>query len=272
MEDSTRRMESPPMRRVVPTLLLAAAVLAPLGFAAAQHGQQKGQIQKETASPVDEGTPFDFKVFGAFRDMMQKKDHGPKVGLDAIMAHGTTDAVGALSDLRGEVTLIGGRPVITYGVPCSSCPPTQSEKATLLAAARVSVWTAPIALPADLAGHALDRYIIEQANKAGLDMMKPFPVRLKGTLTNVAMHVIRASNPLFGGHGTGEPMALQEDIKAGSVEGEVVGFYAPEALLGIVTHPGEPFHYHWLDTGRTRTAHLDAFGMAKGAQLLLPKQ
>jgi alpha-acetolactate decarboxylase len=67
-------------------------------------------------------------------------------------------------------------------------------------------------------------------------------------------------------------MALQEDIKIASITGEVIGFYAPEALLGIVTHPGEPFHYHWVDTARTKTAHLDAFGMAKGSTSILPKR
>jgi hypothetical protein len=102
-------------------------------------------------------------------------------------------------------------------------------------------------------------------------MNSPFPLRIKGTLVNVAMHVIKQANPKFGGHGSGEPMALQEDIKAARIDGEVVAYYAPEALLGIVTHPGEPFHFHWVDIGRTRTAHIEEIGMAKGAELFLPK-
>jgi alpha-acetolactate decarboxylase len=49
-----------------------------------------------------------------------------------------------------------------------------------------------------------------------------------------------------------------------------VGFYAPPSLQGVVTHAGDPFHYHWVNTSRTETAHLDAFGMKAGAELILP--
>ena len=114
-------------------------------------------------------------------------------------------------------------------------------------------------------------WVVEQAKAAGIDVTMPFPVRLKGTLTGVKMHVIRAVNPSFKGHGSLHAMADQEDIAAAKIDGEVVGFHAPPGLQGVITHPGKPFHYHWLDIGRTRTAHLDAFGMAKGAMLLLPK-
>jgi alpha-acetolactate decarboxylase len=128
-----------------------------------------------------------------------------------------------------------------------------------------------VTLRSDLAGPGLDSWIVEQAKAAGLDVTKPFPVRLKGTLAGVKMHVIRAFNPNFKGHGSGHAMADQEDITAAKIEGEVVGFYSPPDAQGVITHPGESFHYHWVNVGRTRTAHLDAFGMTKGAQLLLPR-
>jgi alpha-acetolactate decarboxylase len=85
------------------------------------------------------------------------------------------------------------------------------------------------------------------------------------------MHVIRAANPDFKGHGSGHAMADQENIVAAKIDGEIVGFYAPADQQGVITHPGEPFHYHWVDGGRTQTAHLDAFGVARGSQLLLPR-
>jgi hypothetical protein len=86
------------------------------------------------------------------------------------------------------------------------------------------------------------------------------------------MHVIASPNPKFTGHGSKEPMAFQENIVAASLDGgEVVAIYVPEPQQGVITHPGEPFHYHWVDAGRTRTTHLDAFGMAKGSQLILPE-
>ena len=260
------------MRRILFAVAFIVPGFVPTDLAFAQHHQSQGHGSASPSAVHASDTAFSTTVFGAFLAMMHKKDHGPKVSLDAPSMTGMTHAVGALTDLRGEVSLIDGKPIVTYGASCTACPPAHGEKATLLIAAKVTSWMPPLVLPDDLAGHALDRFIIEQGRKAGLDMAKPFPLRLKGKLTNVAMHVIRAPNPQFGGHGSGQPMALQEDIKTPAIEGEVVGFYAPEQLLGVITHPGEPFHYHWVDAGRTRTAHLDAFGMAKGAELHFPKQ
>lgn len=81
------------------------------------------------------------------------------------------------------------------------------------------------------------------------------------------MHVLRSPNAGFTGHGSARPMADQEDIAAEYIDGNVVGFYASDTLQGTISHPGEAFHYHWVDIGRTG----DAFGMAKDAMLMLPQ-
>lgn len=259
------------MRAGLSCIILGAATIAAASAASAQHNQPHGKRPAaEAASEASVSRPFSTQVYGAFRSMMQN-DNAPKVALGQAMAKGTNIAVGAASGLRAEITVVDGKPIISYGNACPTCPPPLAETATLLAAGKVTTWAPPIELPNELSGHSLDRFIIAQAVKAGLDMKQPFPLRITGTLTNVAMHVIKSANPKFGGHGSGEPMAFQEEIKATKIEGEVVGFYAPENYMGIITHPGEPFHYHWVDASPTRTTHLDAFGMAKGAQLVLPK-
>lgn len=214
--------------------------------------------------------PFDLRIYGAFRNMMRQQDFAPKVQLKTVMKSGATKAVGAAAGLRGEITVIDGKLLLTYGKPCATCGHPGKDHATLLATAKVSAWQRPVALPRGLAGHILDAFIIEQARTRGLDLSKPFPIRMKGTLTSVKMHVIRGANPAFKGHSSGHPMAHMNRITAEQIDGEIVAFYAPANLQGIITHPHKPFHYHWVDAGRTRTAHLDAFGMAAGAQLLLP--
>jgi hypothetical protein len=40
----------------------------------------------------------------------------------------------------------------------------------------------------------------------------------------------------------------------------------------VITHPGERFHVHYADNNLKTSGHLDNFGIAKGAKLLLPKQ
>lgn len=239
------------------------------GLVVAQHPQSMRGAQPAPASNPG-SDPFDVAVHGAFRRMMHMQDYSAKVQLDSIMRDGATEAVGAAAGLRGEITVVDGKLLLTYGNPCPTCAHPGEDHATLLVSTKVSAWRPPLTLPSDLSGPALDAWVVEQAMAAGLDVAKPFPMRLAGALTDVKMHVLRGHNPSFKGHGAGHAMAEQEDIAVDTIAGEIVGFYAPPGLRGIITHPGEPFHYHWVDIGRTRTAHLDAFGMAKGAQLLLP--
>ncbi|MFM9938178.1 MAG: acetolactate decarboxylase [Hyphomicrobiaceae bacterium] len=249
-------------------VLFIAVVALSAGQAPAQ--QHQGSPHRTTSDGTETASPFAFTVYGAFRRMMHLQDLGAKAQLSAVIQGGATDAVGAVSGLRGEITVIDGKLLVTYGTPCPTCRPA-NDQATLLASARVVAWHTPVALPSDLKGPALDAWIVDQATRAGIDVSKPFPVRLSGTLTNVTMHVMRAFNSSFKGHGSGHAMADQENIVAKSIDGSVVGFYAPPDLQGVVTHPGQPFHYHWVDVGHTRTAHLDVFTMKNGAHLLLPK-
>lgn len=253
-------------------IILTAATVAIMIAALAQyHGlAAQGHVSPPAATVSEK--PFSVEVYGAFRFMNRDKNYQAHVELGAPLSKGANVAVGAASELRGEITFVDGKPIISYGKACPACPPPHAEVATLLAVATVTAWAEPIPLPQDLSGEALDRFIVEQAKKARLDVSQPLPVRIKGTLVNVKMHIISSPNPKFTGHGSKDPMAIQEDIKAAKIEGEVVGMYAPEPMQGIITHPGEPFHYHWVDVDRTRTAHLDAFGMSKGSHLLLPKK
>jgi hypothetical protein len=257
--------------------LAFATLLAGFGAAAQHHKPDQNPHQGPAAAQSEAVSgPFSFSVHGAFQRMMQGQDFAPKVQLKTVMHGVATDAVGAASGLRGEITAIDGKLILTYGTPCATCAHPGEDSATLLATAKVSAWRDAVKLPSDLIGKALDDFIIAQAKKAGLDVSKPFPLRMKGTLTGVKMHVLRGPSPRAKGHGSehdsGHGSIDQTDIAAESIEGAVVGFYAPPPLQGIVTHPGDPFHYHWVNTARTETAHLDAFGMRAGSELLLPSK
>lgn len=109
---------------------------------------------------------FDVRVFGAFLDLMRKGDHAAKVMLDDARLSRATVAVGALSGLRGEITMIDRRVIVTYGGQNTTHLPSYNEAATLLGVANVKEWASPIPLPIDLTGKALDHFIIEQAKSA----------------------------------------------------------------------------------------------------------
>ena len=119
---------------------------------------------------------------------------------------------------------------------------------------------------------AVEAFIRSQANDSDLDENKPFPFRINGAITDFVMHVNAAPNPRFKGHGSFDEMAVTGLAKGPRLAGSVVGFYAPPPLQGVITHMGDYFHSHYVDEQRTKTAHLDSFGVAAGSTLMLPKQ
>jgi acetolactate decarboxylase len=237
------------------TVLVAAAVVVPLASSVSAQSTEY---------------PFGFKAYGVFRNMITQRNYLPVVALkDAV---GTTEAVGAVSGLRGEISMIEGKLIVSYGTDCgSACPSAATETATLLVTANAKAWRS-IAIDKDLDAKAVETFIREQAKSSGLDEGKPFPFRINGAITNFVMHVNAAPNPRFKGHGSFDEMAITGLAKGARLAGLVVGFYAPPALQGVITHGGEYFHSHYVDQEKTTTAHLDTFGIATGSTLMLPKQ
>ena len=83
------------------------------------------------------------------------------------------------------------------------------------------------------------------------------------------MHVTIA--PISGPHGMGLAMAITDETKGTEIPGKVAGLYVATNLEGIVSHGGERIHAHWLSPDARWTAHLDHWGIKRGAVLMLPK-
>lgn len=248
-------------------LALAAALIVALGSSAPAQAQTH---QPPAAAPATQ-YPFGFKAYGEFRSMITQRNYLAVVALKDVVDGHATDAVGAVSGLRGEISMIEGKLIVSYGTDCAAaCPLPAAETATLLATASAQHWRA-ITIDKDLDAKAVETFIREQAKASGLIDTKPFPFRINGAISNFVMHVNAAPNPRFKGHGSFDEMAVTGLAKGPRLAGSVVGFYAPPPLQGVITHMGDYFHAHYVDEQRTTTAHLDSFGMAAGSTLLLPR-
>jgi acetolactate decarboxylase len=212
----------------------------------------------QTPSPQ----PYGIKTFGAFVHMAMERDFTPKATLGPAIAEGATDGVGAVSDVRGEITIIDGKPIVTYGSEISH-PAPASETAMLLVTAAVPGWQ-EIPVSRDVAPTEIEGFLAEQAKAHGIDAEKSFAFRLRGTLTAYVMHVSVRPAP-------GRPPFVQDTRRGDAIDGLVVGFHVAPELVGVATHPGERTHYHWVSDDRTQTAHVDTSGIKSGAVLLLPK-
>jgi hypothetical protein len=235
-------------------------------------GTVPAQAQTHQASAQLAEVPFGFKAYGVFSRMIIQRNYLPVVALKEAIDGRATDAVGAVSGLRGEISMIEGRLIVSYGVDCgAACPTAATETATLLATASAQHWRS-VPIDKNLDAKGVETFIRAQAKAHGLIETKPFPFRINGTITDFVMHVNAAPNPRFKGHGSFDEMAVTGLAKGPRLAGSVVGFYAPPALQGVITHGGDYFHSHYVDEQRTTTAHLDSFGVAAGSTLMLPKQ
>lgn len=245
-----------------------------LGLASAAAGAGPGNhLSGPDAMPAEAGnSPVQVRTWGSFEKMQHRKDFEPKVMLKEAVPGKGWYAVGALADLKGEITVHDGATFLAYGRTMDgriSARSAGDASATLLAAAKVDAWR-EFPIPATLKQADLHAFIVERAGAAGLDVTEAFPFLVRGEIRNYRWHVIAAPNPHFGGHGGNAPMAEQFEVGGERMAAEVVGFYSGDKLSGVISHAGEKFHEHLLDPARTVTGHLDAYDVGGGAVLSLP--
>jgi hypothetical protein len=211
--------------------------------------------------------PYAIETFGMFRSLILNGDFTPKVTLRDVMAKNPTTGVGALADARGEITIFGGRLIVSYGREASH-PNAEDEAAALLAVGTVAGWQTVVA-DHDIAPSEIETFIAQAASARGIKPDVTFPFQMRATLLDYVMHVNAA--PTNGPHGMGQPIAVTVEMKEDAVEGMVAGFYVSPDLVGIVSHGGTRIRSHWVSLDGNSTAHLDQWGVKSGAVLLLPK-
>jgi hypothetical protein len=231
------------------------------GPASAQHAKSQGSLAQTAAEP------YGLQTFGMFRELMLRGDFGPKVALGSAMSRSPSTGVGAVSGARGEITIIDGKLIVSYGKSAAH-PAADAETAALLATARVKEWQT-IPVHSDIAPAAVEAFLAEAAKANGLDPDKSFPFQLRGTFAPYVMHV--NVGPTGGPHGMGLPMVITQETKGDDIAGGVAGVFVSPSLVGVATHGGQRAHAHWVSSDGKATAHLDLWGVKAGSTLMLPK-
>jgi hypothetical protein len=113
---------------------------------------------------------------------------------------------------------------------------------------------------------------------------QPFALRVEGRFPHLLWHVVTGEKPAGAGHGAHGAHGGHAAPDAGHANdrsdmrlfrqpgavGQIVGIYSGAALEGVVSHPGERLHLHYVDAGTTVSGHVDRIGIAAGAVLKLP--
>src|ERR1035441_9499698 len=152
-------------RQLAPvTMAIAAVWLVSMG------GTLPAPAQTQHAPAADAPSaevPFGFKAYGVCNRMITERNYLATVALKDAADARATDAVGAVSGLRGEISMIEGKLIVSYGADCgTACPSAATETATLLATATARTWR-PVPIGKDLDAKAVETFIREQAKANG---------------------------------------------------------------------------------------------------------
>lgn len=227
----------------------------------------------------------EFIHHGHFRQLMHSGDTRGRIALDTLPQQPGWWGVGATAGLRGEIVQLDGQLLVSPGSDPDGAvrSPLPGEQALLFAAARVSGWSETV-LPQDMNQAQFEDFVRQQARQAGL--AEPFVYRVQGRFPRLRWHVVTGEAPSAGGasapptgHGGhaahGGHANSRSDLRVfhqPGASGQLIGVCADAALEGVITHPGERHHLHFVDRAGRSAGHVDAYSVAAGSVLLLPRR
>jgi acetolactate decarboxylase len=248
---------------------LAAEALAVAALGAAICACDRGAHSAVSSLEVPVGEVQSVQSFGELRKIMHQGQTGPVFRVRDANAAPHAFAIGALSGLRGEVTILDGETWLAYPDGAHARvlrDPGTSEEATLFVLARVPAWRA-VGVAARVPFDRLDDFIEETAAASGIDVSKPFPVRIEGPLVFARWHVVDGSRMGTGDSSHADHVRTAVTGRLEGVDAQLVGFFARSAQ-GVYTHVGQRTHFHLIDRASDTMGHVDEVEIGAGARVL----
>jgi len=212
------------------------------------------------------------RVDGILRAIMHEGETGTHVTLDTLLPNADLYALGALTDLAGEITVIGGQADLAYpqGVDSARTERTResSAGATLLVAAEVPVWRA-LTTDEPIRFETLDEAIERLATTAGMDLDARFPFLIEGDFEELEWHVIDGTRLAPGAASHQDHLAAAVKASRAEASGTLIGFYSRHDQ-GVFTHMGSKTHVHCVLDGPPASGHVGHVLVPAGATVRFP--
>jgi len=155
-------------------------------------------------------------------------------------------------------------------------PPAPTDSAVLWASGQVKDWDS-VKIPTDMTQAQFEAFFTQQATARKIDLSKPFMFRVTGSYAHLIWHVVTGES-LTGNQGAHGAHGGHANQKSGMklfrqpvATGQLVGVYSGDKLEGVISHPGEKFHVHYIDDGLKVSGHVDQYSVKKDSVLMLPK-
>lgn len=254
------------MRATLPDVLLkllGALLMSPLASCTPSS---------EAAAGPAPGAPAAVQVrsFGALRAIMHEGQTGPAVRIGDVVPGPRAFGIGALSGLRGEVTVVDDAIWTSYARDDGTLdvrPAGAEEEATLFVVANVARWQ-EATLDADVPDGQIDARIEALLRERGLDTEGAVPVQVRGGFRDLRWHVVDGKK-LTPGAGHTDHVRASVSGALPAAEGVLVGFFSKHHH-GVFTHMGSNTHFHVVLPERPLMGHVDGVTLARGARILLP--
>lgn len=212
------------------------------------------------------------RCYGSLRAMYHEGQTAETVRLADLLPDTSLYAVGALTGLTGEVTVVGGKAYLSYPAgeneTRTESTTTPSVGATLLVTANVDGWrevTTERAMPFE----ELDTAIAALAAQAGIPKGEKFPFFVEGEVEALEWHVIDGKRLAPGASGHQAHLDASVRASAKRTRATLIGFYS-ESDEGVFTHHGSKTHVHCVVREPLSSGHVDHVSIPAGTTVKLP--
>ena len=212
-------------------------------------------------------TSTDLRIAGAMRNVMWKGELGPSIALDSLHDRPGLYAVGPLTGLQGEITILDGESYVSrVGADGNALVERTFEVgAPFLVYAQVTAWDT-IALPAVYRGIAGLETLVDSLTQSA---RRPFAFKVSGAIASARIHIQN--------HPDGATITSPDEAHAGQVKYDlademvdIVGFFSTEHQ-GVFTHHDTYLHLHLVTRDRRSMGHLERVEWGEGVKVLLPR-
>ena len=211
---------------------------------------------------------FKVKYTGALKDMMSG-DISKTIDLDTLSKKEHLYAIGAYENLKGEIQIFNGA-AFNSRVKDSliAIENNFTGSASLLVYTQVEEWVENysffFASKTDL-----ERLLIDEAKRLGIDVSNPFPFIIEGTISELQWHVINwDANDTIHKHQKHQNSGINETLR--NEEVVILGFYSTQHKA-IFTHHSSNTHIHFRTKDQSLAGHVDALKINDSITLKLPK-
>ncbi len=193
------------------------------------------------------------KYSGALRTLMSGNMQ-PVISLDSLSNKKYLYALGAVENLKGEIQIFDSKPSNSFVIDSSlQIKDEYNLRASLLVYAEVEEWTEFII--ENPTNDNLEKAIFKIAKTNGVNIDKPFPFLLEGTVESLDWHVIKWID--------GDSIHTHKKHKASGLNGrltnrtvDVLGFYSTKHKA-VFTHHTTNVHMHFKTVDNSVAGHID---------------